>query len=83
MEKKPYRPISCDFHSELELLCLRCEVCEIVYRCANGGIRTLHSPIADLYTRSSEEFLLLPGNLEIRLGRLIRVNNFRLKDYCS
>lgn len=82
MTEEPYRPISCDFHSELELLALRRSPVEIHYRSSDGAAATLHAPILDLYTRNGEEFLLLPGQKELRLDSLISVNGLKLIDYC-
>ncbi|MEZ4963209.1 MAG: Rho-binding antiterminator [Saprospiraceae bacterium] len=81
MTTLPYQPISCDFHSELELLALRRTTVEIRYR--NGeGVETIeHAPLLDLYTRNREEFLLLPNNREIRLDQLISVNGLELANY--
>lgn len=83
MEKKTtYRPISCDFHDELQLLALRRTVVPIHFRTPGGEEVTVESKITDLYTREGEEFLLLPTNEEIRLDRLVSVNGLELKKYC-
>ena len=75
---QPYRPISCDFHSELELLALRRIACTIIFQ-ENQALQTVESPILDLYTRSGEEFLLLSDGKEIRLDRLVSVNGMELE----
>ena len=77
-----YRPISCDFHDELQLISLRKMIVPIVYRKQDDMEITIESKIADLYTREKEEFLLLPSGEEIRLDRLVSVNGIELKDYC-
>jgi len=82
MKKEPYHPISCDFHSELELLAMRGTACEIVYLDEKDQTRTITDQIADLYTRRKEEFLLLRNGLTIRLDRLVSVNGMALKNYC-
>jgi Rho-binding antiterminator len=82
MKKQPYQPISCDFHSELELLALRRIVCPIRYLGEQGSTIEIEACISDLYTRNGEEFLLLPGGREIRLDRLISVNGILLSNYC-
>ncbi len=82
MKREPYCPISCDFHSELELLALRRTAIEIHYRNNDRAETTVHAPILDLYTRNGEEFLLLPGQKEIRLDCLISVNGLKLVDFC-
>ena len=80
--KLPYHPVSCDFHSELELLALRRTVCPIRYRNEAGEEVTVESSIEDLYTRNSEEFLVLKNGNPIRLDQLVSVNGILLKDYC-
>ncbi len=83
MTKKSYQPISCDFHSELELRALRRKPVEIRYRNDEGTEVSVTAEIADLYTRNSEEFLLLPDGHEIRLDHLVSVDGLELKNfYC-
>lgn len=81
--KTAYQPISCDFHSELELRALRQQPVEIVFLTANDEPATVNAPIKDLYTRNGEEFLLLPNGNEIRLDQLVRVDGLLLADYCG
>ena len=59
MENPAYHPISCDFHSELELFALRQQPVEITYHHPDGVEVTVLDSIRDLYTRIGEEFLLL------------------------
>lgn len=78
----PYHPISCDFHSELELLALRQTPCPIIFRHEDGTEETVQSRIADLLTRDGEEFLILPDARQIRLDRLVSVNGLKLAAFC-
>jgi Rho-binding antiterminator len=82
MEKSIYKPISCDFHSELELLALKGTLCKILYKIDNGNITHTNGIIKDLYTSNKEEFLLLQDSTKIRLDRLVSVNGMELKSYC-
>ena len=79
---KQYQPISCDFHSELELFALRQQPVEITYLLPTGLQATIFTPIQDLFTRNGEEFLLLPDGNEIRLDQLISVGGKLLSFYC-
>lgn len=79
---KIYQPISCDFHSELELFALRRRPVEIRYTTVDGGEAIISQPIQDLCTRNSEEFLLLPDGSEIRLDQLVSVGGKVLANYC-
>jgi Rho-binding antiterminator len=78
---KSYLPISCDFHSELELFALRQVPVEITYRQTDGSLATVHQAIQDLYARNGEEFLLLPDGSEIRLDQLVSVGGKLLANY--
>ncbi len=83
-----YLPISCDFHSELELFALRQQPVNITYlnfaepTGASGEEITICAAIKDLYTRNGEEFLLLPDGSEIRLDQLVSVGGKVLSTYC-
>ena len=77
----PYQPISCDFHSELELFALQGQPIEITYHHPDGEL-TICEAIQDLYTRNGEEFLLLPNGNEIRLDQLVSVGGKVLRNYC-
>jgi Rho-binding antiterminator len=85
---KNYQPISCDFHSELELFALRKQPVEITYlslapnTTADSLETTICEAIKDLYTRNGEEFLLLPDGTEIRLDQLVSVGGKVLASYC-
>lgn len=79
---KTYQPISCDFHSELELFALRQQPVEIRYTTIAGNEAIISAPIQDLYTRNGEEFLLLPDGSEIRLDQLVSVGGKVLSNYC-
>ncbi len=80
---KKYKPISCDFYDELELLAMRKTPCQILFRKdAQGELQTIQGTINDLYTRNKEEFLLLSDSTEIRLDQLVSVNGKALKNYC-
>lgn len=82
MKKQDYQPISCDFHSELELLALRGALCQVLYKSEDEKIVNISGIIKDLYTLNKEEFLLLQDSTEIRLDNLVSVNGMELKSYC-
>lgn len=79
---KTYRPISCDFHSELELFALRKQPVVIVYLLPDGRQHRICETIQDLCTRKGEEFLILPDDTELRLDQLVSVGGKVLSDYC-
>ena len=77
-----YQPISCDFYDELTLLALRRKQCPIVYKNEDGTEVTIETVIQDIFTRNSEEFLLLSNGDEIRLDHLVNVDGKILSNYC-
>ncbi len=77
-----YQPISCDFHDELTLLAIRRTKCEVVFKTEDGNDATVEAIIEDIFTRNSEEFLLLSGGIKIRLDRLVSVAGKILSNYC-
>lgn len=82
MLDKPYHPVSCDYHSELELLALRKTRCPIRFFNERNEEVEREDSIADLYSRNGEEFILLSGGGEIRLDCLISVDGLELSKYC-
>ena len=77
-----YQPISCNFYDELTLLALRGKTCLIVFKNEDEEAQQLGAIIKDVFTRKSEEFLLLPDGKEIRLDRLVSVDGKELAGYC-
>ena len=74
-DNKPYTPVSCDMHSEFELLIMRNKKIKLCWQNEQGS---KHSSIAwpkDLQTKSGEEFLLLTNEnntqQKIRLDRIL------------
>lgn len=70
-----YIPIRCDFHDELLVRALRRCRCEIIYRTEADREVCLWDSIEDVYARGGEEFIRLSGGAEIRLDRLVRVDD--------
>ncbi|HMV45334.1 MAG TPA: hypothetical protein PK079_23795 [Leptospiraceae bacterium] len=70
-----YKPISCEFHDDLEAYSVLKKKLEIVYESESGEVLTEFGKIVDLYTRDKAEFMLLDSGKEIRLDQLIRVDN--------
>lgn len=81
MTEKNYKPISCDFHSELELRALHKKQVVIHYRDEKNEPASITTQIADLVTHKDGEFLLLPDERKIRLDKLISVDGLELADY--
>jgi Rho-binding antiterminator len=70
-----YIPIRCDFHDELLVRAMRRRRCEIVYRTEAGEEVSVRDSIEDVYAKCGAEFMRLGSGVEIRLDRLIRVDD--------
>lgn len=81
MSEKNYKPISCDFHSELELRALHKKPVEIKFRDEKNEETSITALIDDLVTHKDGEFLILPDERKIRLDKLISVDGLKLADY--
>lgn len=71
-----YQPVSCDTHSQYELLVMHRTQCEWHYQSDKGQAQTFVGTAIDLQTINKEEFLLIHGNdkttISIRLDRITR-----------
>lgn len=75
-----YVPIRCDFHEELQVRAMRRCRCTIAHRSESGQEVCVRDLIQDVYARNGEEFVRLGNGDEIRLDRLIRVDEQLLRD---
>ena len=82
MKKNDYHPISCDYYDELTLLAMRRTKCPVIYKNTEGVEVTNETVIKDIFTRNSEEFILLLDGSEIRLDHIVSVNGIQLEGYC-
>ena len=71
----PYQAVSCGFYDELEALATLHRICTIRYRIETGEAVSTESKIIDLYTANKSEFIKLQDRTEIRLDRLISVDD--------
>ena len=77
-----YQPIDCNFYDILEATAVRRKVATIVYLNENQEV-TIQSKILALFTKNSEEFMVLENDLTIRLDKLISVNGELLEGFCK
>ncbi len=77
-----YKPVSCDFHDELEAMATMNKTCDIRFKGENDGVSSIKARIADLYTQDHVEYLKTDSGVEIRLDKLIEVDGKRSADYC-
>ena len=73
MDAEPYRPISCDYHDELEAAAMHKEQVELEFE-LEGVPQRERGRIADVYTANGAEFVKFDsdgGPVEIRLDHII------------
>jgi Rho-binding antiterminator len=76
-----YIPVSCDFHDELEALATLRQECRIVYSNAANELVEVQGLIVDVYAANKADFLKLKDGTEIRLDRIVSVNDKQLSSY--
>ncbi len=81
MEK--YKPIGCQYYDVLELNSSRKTVCTIAYFETEKTVRTVESTIEDIFTKDKVEFLKLADGTEIRLDKILSVNNTQFYGHCA
>jgi Rho-binding antiterminator len=73
MTDEPYRPVSCDYHDELEAAAMHKTAVELEFD-LNGVAQREKGRIADVYTANGAEFVKFEsdrGPVEIRLDQII------------
>ena len=77
-DEKPYIPVSCDLHSEFELLIMHNRTLELNWQDNNGKQFNSRVKPKDLQTRKGEEFLVVVDNYNQEIAiRLDRVNSYK------
>ncbi len=70
-----YRLVDCNFHDQLEAWATLRQSCRILYRNTNDETITTESLIVDVYAADHADFIKLADGTEIRLDRLLSVND--------
>jgi Rho-binding antiterminator len=78
-----YVPVSCDFQDELEALAVMHQNCKIVYHNDAGEKVKTQGEIVDIYAANKADFLKLKDGTEIRLDRLVSVNDKFMSFNCD
>ncbi len=72
-----YQPVSCDLHSQYELLAQHRATVTIHYQDEQGAEQHFHGRVVDVYTHDGAEFMKLENEagetLTVRLDRIDRV----------
>ncbi|YAF99355.1 MAG: hypothetical protein AB3A66_28355 (plasmid) [Nodularia sp. CChRGM 3473] len=78
-----YQLVDCSFHDELEALATLRQHCKIIYFTETDEVVEVESQIVDIYAAHQADFLKLKDGTEIRLDRLITVNEKPVKFVCD
>ena len=78
-----YIPIGCQYYDVLELNASRKAVCTIAYFETEKKVRVVESTIEDIYTKDKAEFLKLADGSEIRLDKILSVNDTQFYGHCA
>ena len=68
-----YQTVSCHFYDELEALAVKKVLSKITYL-ENENEINIEDLIVDFRTRNKEEFLILKNGTQIRLDKIIKIN---------
>ena len=68
-----YKTVSCQFYDELEALAVKRIKSKIIYM-DNENEKSIEDIIVDFRTKNKEEFLILRDGTQIRLDKIIRIN---------
>ncbi|HSJ25767.1 MAG TPA: hypothetical protein VK929_13915 [Longimicrobiales bacterium] len=75
MDDHRYQSLSCSLHDRLEAAATLKRTVRICYLAADGGQVEERVAIADIQTRDGAEYLLLSSGTQVRLDRIISVDD--------
>lgn len=76
MSNEAYQPVSCDLHSEYELLAMHRTPVTVQYLDNEGAEQHFQGQVTDVFTRDGAEYMRLQAGdaeLEVRLDRIERL----------
>ncbi len=77
-----YKTVSCQFYDELEALAVKKTYSRILYM-DNENEMYLEDFIVDFKTKNKEEFVILSNGTQIRLDKIIKINEIsRINSKC-
>ena len=74
METK-YKPIDCNFYDVLEAVAIEKRYVKVYYYSEIRELLSAMAIVKDIYTRDKMEFLVLNTGEEIRLDRIVRIDD--------
>ena len=68
-----YKTVSCQFYDELEALAVK-KIKSTIFYMDNENEKSIEDIIVDFKTKNKEEFLILSNGTQIRLDKIIKIN---------
>lgn len=78
-----YKPIDCNFYDVLEAKATLKKQVHVIYLDEANTTKSLDALIVNLYTRNKEEFIVFDNGFQLRLDRLIQVDDKKLSNFCQ
>lgn len=78
-----YTPVSCDFQDVLESLATLRQKCQIIYRDGTDELVEVQGLIVDIYAANKADFLKLDDGTEIRLDKIVSVDDKKVSSYST
>lgn len=83
VNKVKYVPIACQYYDVLELNASRKKEVVLAWLNWDEKVVTKTDIIKDIISRDKEEFLILANNTEVRLDRIISIDNTQFYGSCG
>lgn len=80
MEK--YHPIDCNFYDRIEAAIVLRKQVRLEYRSPGGEAIAIDVVLQDTRNRGGEEFVVLPGEEEVRMDRILSLDGELLPGSC-
>ena len=79
-DNSKYEPIDCNYYDEITLLILHKRECEVLFYNEKAEEQVVTAIIEDVYTRKKAEYLRLKDGTEIRLDKIIALDDKKNPD---
>lgn len=76
-----YSLVNCDFHDRLEALATLRQTCKIIFRNQMNELAEVQDRIVDVYAANKDDFIKLQEGTEIRLDKIVSVDDVPIS-YC-
>ena len=74
-----YKTVSCQFYDEIEALAVK-KIKSLILYMDNENEKSVEGIIVDFKTKNKEEFLILSDGTQIRLDKILKINEINLSN---